>query len=37
MPAFGGVLEPNVIWTLVTYIQSLPVPANVPTQSWVTP
>jgi len=37
MPAFGGVLEPDVIWTLVTYIQSLPVPANVPTQSWVTP
>jgi cytochrome c oxidase cbb3-type subunit 3 len=35
MPAFGGVLEPDVIWTLVTYIQSLPVPANVPTQSWV--
>jgi cytochrome c oxidase cbb3-type subunit 3 len=37
MPAFGGLLEPDVIWTLVTYIQSLPVPANVPTQSWVTP
>lgn len=35
MPAFGGVLEPDVIWTLVTYIQSLPVPATVPTQSWV--
>lgn len=37
MPAFGGVLEPDVIWTLVTYLQSLPVPANVPTQSWVSP
>ena len=37
MPAFGGVLEPDVIWTLVTYLQSLPVPANVPTQSWVAP
>jgi len=37
MPAFGGLLEPDVIWSLVTYIQSLPVPANVPTQSWVTP
>jgi cytochrome c oxidase cbb3-type subunit 3 len=37
MPAFGGVLQSDIIWTLVTYIQSLPVPANVPTQSWVTP
>jgi cytochrome c oxidase cbb3-type subunit 3 len=35
MPAFGGALPPDAIWILVTYIQSLPVPDVVPTQSWV--
>jgi cytochrome c oxidase cbb3-type subunit 3 len=34
MPAFGGVLGADGIWILVTYLQSLPVPAYVPTQSW---
>jgi mono/diheme cytochrome c family protein len=34
MPAFGGVLGSDGIWILVTYLQSLPVPDNVPTQSW---
>jgi cytochrome c oxidase cbb3-type subunit 3 len=34
MPAFGGALPPDAIWMLVTYLQSLPVPATVPTQSW---
>ncbi len=34
MPAFGGVLQEPVVWKLVTYLKSLPVPAAVPTQSW---
>jgi mono/diheme cytochrome c family protein len=34
MPAYGGVLGPEGIWMLVTYLQSLSVPENVPTQSW---
>lgn len=34
MPAFGGALGVDGVWTLVTYIRSLPVPASVPTESW---
>lgn len=34
MPAFGQLLSPEIIWKLVTYLQSLPVPKSVPTQSW---
>ena len=34
MPAFGGALGAEGIWILVTYLQSLPVPDVVPTQSW---
>ena len=34
MPAFGGELAPEAIWTLVSYLKSLPAPASVPTQSW---
>jgi len=34
MPAFGELLSPEIIWKLVTYLQSLPVPKSVPTQSW---
>jgi cytochrome c oxidase cbb3-type subunit 3 len=34
MPAYGGLLSPEIIWKLVTYLQSLPVPKSVPTQSW---
>jgi cytochrome c oxidase cbb3-type subunit 3 len=34
MPAFGGILQPPLIWKLVTYLKSLPPPAAVPTQSW---
>jgi mono/diheme cytochrome c family protein len=34
MPAYGGLLPPGGIWKLVTYLQSLEPPANVPTQSW---
>jgi len=35
MPAFGGVLGSAGVWTLVTYLRSLAVPADVPTESWV--
>lgn len=34
MPGFGGLLSPEITWKLVTYLQSLPVPKSVPTQSW---
>lgn len=34
MPAFGGVLGADGVWTLVTYIRSLPAPSDVPTESW---
>jgi mono/diheme cytochrome c family protein len=37
MPAFGGLLGPDGVWILVTYLQSLPVPDNMPTQSWEKP
>jgi cytochrome c oxidase cbb3-type subunit III len=35
MPAFGGVLGAEGVWTLVTYLRSLPAPADLPTESWV--
>jgi len=34
MPAFGGALGIDGVWTLVTYIRSLPPPKNLPTESW---
>lgn len=34
MPAFGGVLQPAMIWRLVAYIRSLAPPKDVPTESW---
>jgi mono/diheme cytochrome c family protein len=34
MPAFGGTLQPPIVWKLVTYLRSLPAPKSVPTQSW---
>jgi len=34
MPAYGGLLPAGAIWRLVTYLQSLEPPANVPTESW---
>lgn len=37
MPAFGGALGSEGVWTLVTYLRSLPVPPDVPTESWVQP
>jgi mono/diheme cytochrome c family protein len=35
-PAFGGVLRPEGVWQLVSYIKSLPVPARESTESWET-
>src|SRR5262249_35823144 len=35
MPAFGGVLGTEGVWSLVSYLRSLPVPADVPTESWL--
>jgi len=37
MPAFGGLLDAEGVWTLVTYLRSLPVPGDVPTESWEQP
>lgn len=34
MPAFGGVLGARGVWILVTYLRSLPAPADMPTESW---
>ena len=34
MPAFGGLLSPDAIWKLVTYLQSLGPPPDLPTESW---
>jgi mono/diheme cytochrome c family protein len=36
MPAFGAKLGTDGVWTLVTYLKSLPVPTEVATESWVT-
>ena len=34
MPAYGAMLPDPVIWQLVTYLQSQPVPKDVPTLAW---
>jgi cytochrome c oxidase cbb3-type subunit III len=34
MPAFGATLGADGVWTLVTYLRSLPPPPNLPTESW---
>jgi len=34
MPAFGGTLGAEGVWTLVTYLRSLPPPPDLPTESW---
>ena len=34
MPAFGGVLPPEAIWKLVTYLQSLAPAADLSTVAW---
>lgn len=37
MPAFGGALGAEGVWTLVTYLKSLPVPSDIATESWQEP
>lgn len=37
MPAFGGALGIDGVWTLVTYLRSLPPPKDLPTESWEKP
>lgn len=34
MPAFGGIMPAAGIWKVVTYLQSLKPPNDVPTESW---
>jgi cytochrome c oxidase cbb3-type subunit 3 len=34
MPAYGGILPPELTWKVVTFIRSVPPPKAVPTQSW---
>jgi cytochrome c oxidase cbb3-type subunit 3 len=34
MPAFGGAISATAVWSLVNYLKSLPLPADVPTESW---
>src|SRR5215472_16230364 len=36
MPAFGGKLGTDGVWTLVTYLRSLTVPPDIATESWET-
>ena len=37
MPAYGGLLlSSDAVWKLVTYLQSLAPPADVPTEAWDT-
>jgi cytochrome c oxidase cbb3-type subunit 3 len=35
MPAYGGILAPDAVWKLVSYIRAQPVPKEVPTLSWI--
>ena len=35
MPAYGGLMDAESIWRVMTWIRAQPVPAVVPTQSWV--
>ncbi|HEV8357314.1 MAG TPA: c-type cytochrome [Gemmatimonadales bacterium] len=34
MPAYGGILSRELTWKLVTYLQSLPLPRDLPTEAW---
>lgn len=34
MPAFGGLMPATGVWRIVTYLQSLHPPNDVPTESW---
>ncbi|HEY3455713.1 MAG TPA: c-type cytochrome [Bryobacteraceae bacterium] len=35
MPAYGGILPSDAIWRIVTYLRAQPIPASVPTESWI--
>jgi cytochrome c oxidase cbb3-type subunit 3 len=37
MPAFGGTLGSEGVWALVTYLESLPTPEGLATESWEKP
>lgn len=37
MPAFGGAIGEDGVWTLVTYLRSLKAPDNLPTQTFGKP
>lgn len=37
MPAYGGALGEDGVWILVTYLQSLAAPDNIPTESFESP
>jgi cytochrome c oxidase cbb3-type subunit III len=37
MPAFGGKLGIDGVWTLVTYVKSLPVSPDIATEAWESP
>lgn len=37
MPAFGGMLGNDGVWTLITYLKSLPVSPDIATESWEGP
>jgi len=37
MPAFGGALGAEGVWTLVTYLRTLAPPTDMPTESWEQP
>ncbi|MBC7897573.1 MAG: c-type cytochrome [Cytophagaceae bacterium] len=34
MPAYGGLMDQDAIWQVITYLTSQPIPAVVPTQAW---
>lgn len=34
MPSFGGILQPEIIWRIVTYIKAQPPPKYMPTVAW---
>lgn len=36
MPAYGGLLSADVVWKLVTYVESLQPPPDLPTEAWDT-
>jgi len=35
MPAYGAILPPKAIWSIVTCLRSQPIPPDVPTESWL--